>query len=141
MPGVRVVCAVRAPPSVVDGVVMTWFEHGVAHVAGNGLSRAVEAALADPVPQLTDAGALRVVGDGGGLRDRVGVHGDHARLTGQHGLGDVLAGRPLNAGDLEDSGGGAVTVRVRVVVVAAAGVLVRGHRPASTLEGLVLVES
>ena len=34
-----------------------------------------------------------------------------------------------------------ITGFVRVVVVAAAGVLVRGHRPASTLEGLVLVES
>ena len=67
--------------SMAGVVVMTWFEHGVAHVAGNGLSCAVEAALPDPVPQLADAGAFRVGGDGGGLGDRVGVDGEHAGLA------------------------------------------------------------
>ena len=77
----RVGIAMRGLLSVVGVVVMTWFEHRVAHVTGDRLPGAVEAALPDSVPQLADAGAVRVVGDGGGLGDRVGVDGEHAKLA------------------------------------------------------------
>src|SRR5450756_1088372 len=93
---------------VVCVVFVPRFEHWVAHVVGYGLTRAVETTVAHPVPQLAQVGAVRVVGDVGGLGDRVGVDGEHAGPTGQHGLGDVLAGGPLHAGDLEDCGRSAV---------------------------------
>ena len=146
--GLRVVAGVLGRTDLVRVGVMPRLEHRVADVAGNGLARAVEAAFPHPVPQLAHTGTRRVEVDGGGLGDRVRVDGQHPGPTGQHGLGDVLAGRPVDTGDFEDGDRTGVTPRVLVVLVVVVvvfvgltGMLVRGQGPASIWGMSVMVES
>ena len=64
----------------------------VADVAGDRLAGAVIAALLDPAAQLLDRRLRGVEGHRRGLRDRVGLDGEHARPVPEHLLDDRLLG-------------------------------------------------
>ena len=75
--------------------------HRVADVGGNRLARAVESALLYPSPQFGDRGLAGVESDGGGLRDRVGLHLPDPRSAAQHPLHDRFFARPVQAAHLQ----------------------------------------
>ena len=62
---------------------------GVADVLRHGLSGTVESALGDPCAELLDRRGVGVVGDIGGLRDRVHLDGDHSGPSLQRLLGEL----------------------------------------------------
>ena len=84
--------------------------HRVADVVRHRLPGAVKAAVPHPAAQLRQVGPGWVVDHGRGLADGVRVHAQDAGTAAEDRLGDVLAGGPLDAGDLQDRGGRAVTV-------------------------------
>ena len=74
----------------------------VADVAGRRLAGAVVAAVLDPAAQLLDRRRGRVERDRGGLRDGIGLDGEHARPVAEHLLDDRLLGRVVQAADVQD---------------------------------------
>src|SRR4028118_1552328 len=69
--------------------------------AGAGPAGAAPAALAPPSRELGHGRPRRVVGDHRGLRDRVGLHGEHAWPLSERLLGERLPRGPVRPGDLE----------------------------------------
>ena len=91
------------------------FLHRHAHMTGHGLTRAVIAAVLDPLLQRGDGRDSRVVRDGRGLRDRVGRDLQHTGKTSDERLGHRFLGSPMQIADVQHSGyctrsGGVVVV-------------------------------
>ena len=78
--------------------------HRVADVARDRLAGAVIAALLHPSAQMLDRGLRGVEGHRRGLRNRVGVDGEHARPVAQRVLDDRLLGGVVQAADVQDRG-------------------------------------
>jgi hypothetical protein len=110
------VVGARCGCMVVRGRVGTFVAHGVANVARHRATGAVEAAVLDPLLELLDRGRRRVVLDGRGLRDRVGLDGSDTGLRLQRALNDRLLGRVVQPADVENRRGGLVAVRAGLAV-------------------------
>ena len=89
---------------VVGRVLGAGLGHRVADVAGDRLAGAVIAALLHPSAQVLDRGLRGVEGHRRGLRNRVGVDGEHARPVAQRVLDDRLLGGVVQAADVQDRG-------------------------------------
>src|SRR5918993_2335130 len=76
----------------------------IADVLGNRQAAAVVAAVPPPPRQHAHRGGPRVVGHGGGLRDRVRLDAEQAGPAAENGLDHGLLRRPLHTADLDDRG-------------------------------------
>ena len=90
--------------SVVNGtgIGAGWFCGRIADVRRDGLAAAVVPTLTDPVAQIDDAGAGRVVGDSRSLGYRVCRDRYHARTTANDRVDDRSLARPVQAAHLDD---------------------------------------